>query len=241
MATSYAYWQDLQRTPERYRAEKQRIAETVIGLLEKRFSGLRQQIEVVDVATPMTTQCPSPRCDEMWFAAFGGIGHEPEEEPRPLIRRGPDEKQWAPPGGCERPVRTRVTDRFLGFSCLENIPESSTCRSFAPSAESRAFDTSRFFRCIDLVVTNTDAGIVVSRMREWAATPKRCDWSRSLDARCQLDFRIGIRAFGARCPKPKHRLPTPAVTFCLVRGLLMAPGPLTLSVGAGRGCRSPSE
>jgi phytoene dehydrogenase-like protein len=55
MATSFAYWWDLQRTPERYRAEKHRIAETVIGLLDKRFPGLRQQVEVVDVATPMTT------------------------------------------------------------------------------------------------------------------------------------------------------------------------------------------
>ena len=55
MATSYAYWEELQRTPERYHEEKQRIAETVIGLLEVRFPGLRQQIEVVDVATPMTT------------------------------------------------------------------------------------------------------------------------------------------------------------------------------------------
>jgi phytoene dehydrogenase-like protein len=55
MATSFAYWRNLQRAPERYHAEKQQIAETVIALLEKRFPGLRQQIEVVDVATPMTT------------------------------------------------------------------------------------------------------------------------------------------------------------------------------------------
>ena len=55
MATSFAYWQELHRTPERYREEKHRIAESVIGLLEERFPGLRQQIEVVDVATPMTT------------------------------------------------------------------------------------------------------------------------------------------------------------------------------------------
>jgi phytoene dehydrogenase-like protein len=55
MATSFAYWEDLRRTPERYREEKHRIAESVISLLEKRFPGLRQDIEVVDVATPMTT------------------------------------------------------------------------------------------------------------------------------------------------------------------------------------------
>jgi phytoene dehydrogenase-like protein len=55
MATSFAYWQELHRTPERYREEKHRIAESVIGLLEERFPGLRPQSDVVDVATPMTT------------------------------------------------------------------------------------------------------------------------------------------------------------------------------------------
>ena len=39
MATSFAYWQRLHATPERYAGEKQRIAETVIGLLEKRSPG----------------------------------------------------------------------------------------------------------------------------------------------------------------------------------------------------------
>lgn len=56
MATSYAYWRDLRRTPLLYYDEKHRVAETVIGLLDGRFPGLRQKIEVVDVATPMTTE-----------------------------------------------------------------------------------------------------------------------------------------------------------------------------------------
>lgn len=55
MATSFDFWQRLRGTPERYREEKKAIAEKVIGLLEERLPGLRQQIEVVDVATPMTT------------------------------------------------------------------------------------------------------------------------------------------------------------------------------------------
>jgi phytoene dehydrogenase-like protein len=55
MATSFRYWQELHRSPERYAEQKQHIAENVIGLLEQRFPGLRRQIEVVDVATPMTT------------------------------------------------------------------------------------------------------------------------------------------------------------------------------------------
>jgi phytoene dehydrogenase-like protein len=55
MATSFAYWQRLHEEPERYAQEKREIAEAVIGLLEKRFPKLRDDIEVVDVATPMTT------------------------------------------------------------------------------------------------------------------------------------------------------------------------------------------
>ena len=54
-ATSYKYWQELSRDPGRYAAEEQKIADTVIGLLEKRFPGLRGKIEAIDVATPMTT------------------------------------------------------------------------------------------------------------------------------------------------------------------------------------------
>lgn len=55
LATSYRYWENLARDPVRYAAEKANIAETVIGLLEKRLPRLRQKIETIDVATPMTT------------------------------------------------------------------------------------------------------------------------------------------------------------------------------------------
>jgi phytoene dehydrogenase-like protein len=55
-ATSYKYWEQLHARPERYAAEKARIAETVIAQLEPRFPGLRQQVEIADVATPMTTK-----------------------------------------------------------------------------------------------------------------------------------------------------------------------------------------
>jgi phytoene dehydrogenase-like protein len=54
--TSYRYWRDLAEDPQRYSTEKQRIAETVIELLEPRFPGISEQVEVADVATPITTQ-----------------------------------------------------------------------------------------------------------------------------------------------------------------------------------------
>jgi phytoene dehydrogenase-like protein len=50
----YKYWKELYEDRERYKAEKQALAEAVIDRLEERFPGIKEQIEVVDVATPVT-------------------------------------------------------------------------------------------------------------------------------------------------------------------------------------------
>lgn len=52
----YAHWKELYNDRARYNAEKQQVAEAVIEQLEKRFPGLTEQIEVVDVATPVTIE-----------------------------------------------------------------------------------------------------------------------------------------------------------------------------------------
>ena len=56
LKTSYAYWQGLRRDPQRYRAEKGQVADLVLDQLEPRFPGLRSQGDVIDVATPVTTE-----------------------------------------------------------------------------------------------------------------------------------------------------------------------------------------
>jgi phytoene dehydrogenase-like protein len=56
LKTSYAYWQELRRDRGRYREEKERVASIVLDQLEPRFPGLRRQVEVVDVATPVTIE-----------------------------------------------------------------------------------------------------------------------------------------------------------------------------------------
>jgi phytoene dehydrogenase-like protein len=56
LKTSYAYWRELHQNPERYYAEKERVVDLVLDQLEPRFPGLRGQVEVVDVATPVTTR-----------------------------------------------------------------------------------------------------------------------------------------------------------------------------------------
>jgi hypothetical protein len=85
-------------------------------------------------------------------------------------------EQWATPGHCDRPVRTRVTDQFLGFSCFQPSPESIGCRAFIPRLDSRAFDTAKGFRCLDVAVMDGNGGIEIHRLREWAAPPKECEW-----------------------------------------------------------------
>lgn len=56
LVSDHAYWKALHQEPERYEAEKQDIAMKVIGQLERRLPGLSQQIEVVDVSTPVTVE-----------------------------------------------------------------------------------------------------------------------------------------------------------------------------------------
>jgi phytoene dehydrogenase-like protein len=52
--TDYDYWQKLTQEPERYKAEKERIADDIIDRLDKRFPGLAKQVEMRDIATPTT-------------------------------------------------------------------------------------------------------------------------------------------------------------------------------------------
>ena len=56
MPGSYCYWKALKEQGDAYAQEKQRVAQTVISALDQRFSGLAQQIEVTDIATPLTTE-----------------------------------------------------------------------------------------------------------------------------------------------------------------------------------------
>ena len=52
---NYSYWQDLQRdAPELYEAEKQRIADEVIRILDHKLGDLRDFVEMTDVSTPAT-------------------------------------------------------------------------------------------------------------------------------------------------------------------------------------------
>jgi len=66
--SDYDYWKRLRQDPERYKAEKEQIADQVITLLDQRFPGLAGQVEICDVATPMTWE----RYTGNWRASFEG-------------------------------------------------------------------------------------------------------------------------------------------------------------------------
>lgn len=52
--TSYSYWKNLAADRKQYDEEKDKVASTIIGQLERFLPGLNKQVEIVDVATPLT-------------------------------------------------------------------------------------------------------------------------------------------------------------------------------------------
>ncbi len=66
--TDYGYWKKLKQDPERYKAEKERIADQVVAALDRRYPGLADQVEMRDVATPMTFE----RYTGNWQGTFLG-------------------------------------------------------------------------------------------------------------------------------------------------------------------------
>ena len=52
--SDYDYWEKLYQDPERYKAEKEQIVDTVISLLDRSVNGLADQVEMRDIASPIT-------------------------------------------------------------------------------------------------------------------------------------------------------------------------------------------
>lgn len=52
--SDFDYWEKLSVDKNRYKAEKQKIADYTISEMEIRFPGFKNQLEVVDIPTPMT-------------------------------------------------------------------------------------------------------------------------------------------------------------------------------------------
>ncbi|MGA8849988.1 MAG: NAD(P)/FAD-dependent oxidoreductase [Dehalococcoidia bacterium] len=98
----YEYWDNLKKTaPEQYKAEKNRIAEKVLELLEKRFGDIRSKVEMIDVSTPSTVI----RYTNNWKGSFEGwlstprVGFRGMRKTLPGLENFYMAGQWVEPGG----------------------------------------------------------------------------------------------------------------------------------------------
>jgi phytoene dehydrogenase-like protein len=98
----YDYWQKLYSgNIEAYKAEKKKIADTVIAVLGDHFPGIASQVEMTDVATPVTWE----RFSGNWKGAFEGWMINSKTFMKRMNKELPGLKnfymigQWVEPGG----------------------------------------------------------------------------------------------------------------------------------------------
>ena len=99
--TDYGYWQQLSADRKAYRAEKDTLAREVIARLDALLPGITGQVEVVDVATPVTYT----RYTETWRGATMSWLPTKENFSKSLEKTIPGLQnfymagQWLVPGG----------------------------------------------------------------------------------------------------------------------------------------------
>ena len=100
-ASDYEFWNNLRENHEGYQNEKKQIADQVIKSLEKRFPGLANQVEMIDVATPLTWE----RYTGNWKGSFQGWLESSKtlmmrmEKSLPGLGNFYMAGQWVEPGG----------------------------------------------------------------------------------------------------------------------------------------------
>lgn len=99
---NFEFWNDLcEHNPTRYRAEKQRIADAVIAILEATIPDIREAIEVTDVSTPATVI----RFTGNWKGSMEGwlltpkTGFKALRKTLPRLQKFLMVGQWVMPGG----------------------------------------------------------------------------------------------------------------------------------------------
>ena len=99
---NFKYWTGLQRDdPEQYQAEKHRVIEAVVGILERSVPDIRPAIEVIDASTPASVI----RCTGNWKGSMEGwllkpgSGFRPLRQTLPGLGRFMMVGQWVMPGG----------------------------------------------------------------------------------------------------------------------------------------------
>lgn len=104
LPSNYAYWQELAKDRIAYDEKKDQVARTIINLLEQRFPGISDDVEMVDVSTPLTFE----RYTGNWQGSFEGwlitpanahVVMKPMSQTLPGLSNFYMCGQWVEPGG----------------------------------------------------------------------------------------------------------------------------------------------
>lgn len=99
--SDYDYWKALAEDPQAYEKEKEAVKQGVIQALEQRWRGITEDIEMVDVATPLTFE----RYTGNWRGSFEGWLMTPKEgflrmkKTLTTVKNFYMVGQWVQPGG----------------------------------------------------------------------------------------------------------------------------------------------
>jgi phytoene dehydrogenase-like protein len=130
MEGDYEYWKELAQDRAAYDEKKDQVARTVVELLDQRFPGISQQVEMVDVATPLTFE----RYTGNWKGSFEGwlltprnssVIFKPMSQTLPGLQNFYMCGQWVEPGGG---LPTGVTSgrRLVKALCKQDEIEFQT-------------------------------------------------------------------------------------------------------------------
>ena len=99
---NYEYWEDLKENDHiEYKKQKDRIANSVIQVVEKRFGNVQSNVDMIDVSTPATVI----RCTNNWKGSFEGwlltpkIGFRGMRKTLPGLENFYMAGHWVEPGG----------------------------------------------------------------------------------------------------------------------------------------------
>jgi len=124
LPSNYKYWKELAEDKAAYDEKKSQVGHTVVELLEQRFPGISSQVEMVDVATPITFEHYTGN----WQGSFEGWLITPQNAftvMKPMSQTLPGLGnffmcgQWVEPGGG-LPTGVMSGRRLLQALCKED-------------------------------------------------------------------------------------------------------------------------
>ena len=126
--SDYDYWKKLHEDEEAYEAKKKQIGLTIVDGLDQRFPGLKEQVEMIDVATPISFEHYTGN----WKGSFEGFLITPQnamvrmKNTLPGLENFYMAGQWVMPGGG-LPTAVQSARDTLKQICKGDGKKFTTC------------------------------------------------------------------------------------------------------------------